>query len=155
MTEYVVGELEKVKFRQCNGDGQDNRNTLRDAKASNSTARVQTGNTVLLFCVFVFGCGQSSPLCGLFSSHREQELLLVAVHGFLIAVLFLLWSAGSRVYRFNSVVPGLQRASCGTQVQLVHGMSDHLGSGIELMSPALAGGFLTAAPPGRPQMGNI
>ena len=47
------------------------------------------GNTVLLFCVFVFGCGQSSLLCGLFSSRREQELLLVAVHVFLIAAAFL------------------------------------------------------------------
>ena len=41
-------------------------------------------------------------------------------------------------------------SSCGTQIQLLHGMWDLPGPGLEPMSPELAGGFLTTAPPGRP-----
>ena len=40
-------------------------------------------------------------------------------------------------------------SSCGTRAQLLHGMWDLPGPGIEPMSPALAGGFLTIAPPGK------
>ena len=39
--------------------------------------------------------------------------------------------------------------SCGTQAQLLRSMWDLPGSGIEPVSPALAGGFLTTAPPGK------
>ena len=41
--------------------------------------------------------------------------------------------------------PGLQRQTqgSGTWAQLLHGMWDLPGSGIEPMSPALAGGFFT------------
>ena len=40
-------------------------------------------------------------------------------------------------------------SSCGTWAQLLHGMWDLPGPGLEPMSPALAGGFLTTAPPGK------
>ena len=65
---------------------------------------------------------------------------LGVAHGLLVAVACLvsehrLWSAGSG-------------SSCGTQAWLPHGMCDPLGPGIEPMSPALAGGFLTTEPPG-------
>ena len=40
-------------------------------------------------------------------------------------------------------------SSCGTWAQLLHGMWDLPGPGIEPMSPALAGGLLTTAPPGK------
>ena len=42
-------------------------------------------------------------------------------------------------------------SSCGAQDQLLHGMCDLPGPGLKHMSPALAGGFLTTAPPGKPQ----
>ena len=42
-------------------------------------------------------------------------------------------------------------SSCGTQAQLLRGMWDLPGPGLEPVSPALAGGFLTTAPPGKPQ----
>ena len=45
---------------------------------------------------------------------------------------------------------GFRRAgfsSCGTGAQLLHGMWDLPGPGLEPVSPALAGGFLTTAPP--------
>ena len=38
-------------------------------------------------------------------------------------------------------------SSCGTWAQLLRGMWDLPGPGLEPMSPALAGGFLSTAPP--------
>lgn len=43
-------------------------------------------------------------------------------------------------------------SSCGTQAYLLCGTCDLPRSGIEHMSPALAGGFFTPEPPGKPQM---
>ena len=40
-------------------------------------------------------------------------------------------------------------SSCGTRAQLLRGMWDLPGPGIESVSPALAGGFLTTVPPGK------
>ncbi|KAJ8777134.1 hypothetical protein J1605_014517 [Eschrichtius robustus] len=40
--------------------------------------------------------------------------------------------------------------SCGAQAELLRGMWDLPGPGLEPVSPALAGGFLTTAPPGKP-----
>ena len=42
-------------------------------------------------------------------------------------------------------------SSCGVQAQLLHGMWDLPGPELDPMSPALAGGFLTTAPPGKPK----
>ena len=39
--------------------------------------------------------------------------------------------------------------SCGARAWLLRGMWDLPGSGIEPVSPALAGGFLTTMPPGK------
>ena len=143
MTEYVVGELEEARFRQCNGDGQDSRNTLRDAKASNSVARVQMGNIFFYY----FMCFVLAVL----SLHQSSLQWM----GFSLRWLLLLWSTGSRVHRIQ------QCGSWALENQLWYtglvgswcvGLS---GSGIKLMSPALAGGFFTTAPPGKPQIRNI
>ena len=48
-----------------------------------------------------------------------------------------------------------QLTSGGTGASLPHGMWDLPGPGIEPMSPALAGGFLTTGPPGNPQKRSI
>ena len=40
--------------------------------------------------------------------------------------------------------------SCGSRAELPHGMWDLPGSGTESISPALAGGFFTNEPPGKP-----
>ena len=40
-------------------------------------------------------------------------------------------------------------SSCGERAQLLRGMWDLPGAGLKPMSPALAGGFLTTAPPGK------
>ena len=41
-------------------------------------------------------------------------------------------------------------SNCGSRVQLLRGMWDPPRPGLEPMSPALAGRFSTAAPPGKP-----
>ena len=56
--------------------------------------------------------------------------------------LLLLRSMGSRHAGFSS---------CGTRAQLLRGMWDLPRLGLDPTSPALAGGFLTNAPPGKPQ----
>ena len=42
-------------------------------------------------------------------------------------------------------------SNCGSQAQLLRGMWDLPGPGLEPVCPALAGGFSTTAPPGKPQ----
>ena len=42
-------------------------------------------------------------------------------------------------------------SSCGSRAQLLRGMRDLPRPGLEPVSPALAGGFSTTAPPGKPQ----
>ena len=96
---------------------------------------------------------------GLFSSCGEPGLLFIEVRGFLIAVSSLIcgaWAVGVRA----SVVVARGLSSCGSQAlerrlsrcgaraQLLHGAWDLPGPGLEPVSPALAGGFLTTAPPG-------
>ena len=46
----------------------------------------------------------------------------------------------------------LKLSSCGSWAQLLRGTWDLPGPGLEPVSPALAGGFLTTAPPGKPQI---
>ena len=49
-----------------------------------------------------------------------------------------------------SIVAAHGLRSCGTWAQLLSGLWDLPGPGLEPMSPALAGGFSTTAPPGKP-----
>ena len=58
----------------------------------------------------------------------------------------LLWSTGSRR---ASVVVARGLSSCGARAQLLRGMWDLPEPGLEPVSPAWAGGFLTTAPPGK------
>ena len=46
-------------------------------------------------------------------------------------------------------------SSCGTQALLPHGMWDLTRSRIELVSPALAGGFLATVSPGKPKFPQV
>ena len=85
-----------------------------------------------------------------FSSCGEQGLPFIVVRGLLIAWLLLLRSTGSRRAGFSSYgLQALERrlSSCGTRAYLLRGMWDLPGPGIKPVSPALAGGFLTTAPP--------
>ena len=72
--------------------------------------------------------------------------------GFSLWWLLLLLSMGSRCTGFSSC--GLRAlesrlSSCGTWAYLFRGMWDLPGPGLKLVSPALAGGFLTTVPSGK------
>ena len=73
--------------------------------------------------------------------------------GFSLQWLLLLWSTCSRRTGFSSCdsqALEYRLSSCGARAQLLRGMWDPPGPGLEPVSPALAGGFLTTAPPGKP-----
>ena len=94
---------------------------------------------IYLFILFLAALGLHCCTWA-FSSCGEWGLLFVAVHGLLIALASLFGSTGSRHAGFSS---------CGTQAQLLRSMWDLPRPGIEPVSPALAGGFLTTATPGK------
>ena len=73
-----------------------------------------------------------------FSNCGERGLLPSRGAGLLLAVASLV------------AAPGL--SSCGSWAQLPCGMWNLPGPGIEPVSPALAGGFLTTGPPGKPTL---
>ena len=84
-----------------------------------------------------------------FSSCSEQGLSFIAVHRRLIEVASL--CCGARALGAQaSVVMARRLSSCGTRALLLRSMWDLPGPGLEPVSPALAGGFLTTAPPGKP-----
>ena len=68
--------------------------------------------------------------------------------GFSLRWLLLLQSTGCR--HAGSVVVACRLSSCGAWASLLRGMWDPPGPGLEPVSPALAGGFLTTVPPGKP-----
>ena len=68
--------------------------------------------------------------------------------------LLLLWSMGSRRTGFSSCgswALECRLSSCGPWALLLRGTWDLPGPGLEPVSPALAGGFLTTVPPGKSQ----
>ena len=77
-----------------------------------------------------------------FSSCSEWGPLFIAVRGPLTVVASLVVEHRLQMHRLSS---------CGSRAQLLLGMWDLPRPGLEPMSPALAGGFLTTAPPGKPQ----
>ena len=95
-------------------------------------------------------CSRALSSCG------ERGLLFVAVCRLLMRWLLLLQSTGSRHAGFCSC--GLRALvcrlnSCGARAWLLRSMWDLPGQGLEPISSALAGGFLTTVPPGKPRQG--
>ena len=93
---------------------------------------------ILFIYSFIFGCGGSLLLCRFSSSCGKQQLLS---------------NCGARASHCDGLPCCWARAlghvgfsSCGSGTWLFHGMW----SGIKPMSPALAGGFFTTEPPGKP-----
>ena len=88
-----------------------------------------------------------------FSSCGEQGLLFIVVLGLLTAVASLIVQHGIQACGLSSCGTQVLEcggfSGCGARAQLLGGMWDLPGPGIEPMSPALAGGFLTTAPPGK------
>ena len=111
---------------------------------------------IFFFLMVIYSCisgrAGSLLLCGLFSrcgawaSHCRAALLQ---------------GTGSKAGSFSSDAHGLSSCSCwalkhrlkscSTRASLLRGPRDLPWSGIEPVSPALAGGFFTTEPPGKPQ----
>ena len=77
-----------------------------------------------------------------FSSCGKWGPLFIAVRGSLTVVASLVAENRLQTRRLSN---------CGSRAQLLHGMWDLPGPGLEPVSPALAGGLSTTAPPGKPQ----
>ena len=81
--------------------------------------------------------------------------LLIAVASLVVGAQALgVWAsvvAARRLSNCGSQTVEHRLSSCGARAYLLRGMWDLLGPGLEPTSPALAGGFLTTAPPGKPQ----
>ena len=98
-------------------------------------------------------------LCWIFVAARGLSLVEASggysslrCTGLSLRWLLLLRSMGSRRTGFSSCGSwALEHrfSSCGARAQLLHGTWDPPGPGLEPVSPALAGGVLTTAPPGR------
>ena len=78
-----------------------------------------------------------------FSSCGERGPLFIAVHGPLTVATSLVAEHRLQTRRFSS---------CGSRAQLLRGMWDLPRPGLEPASSALAGGFSTTAPPGKPSL---
>ena len=92
-------------------------------------------------------------VCGLSLVTENGATLQLWYEGFSLQWLLLLGSAGSRHSGFNSCGSwALEHRlnSCSTQAQMLCGMWDLPKSGIEPVSPALAGRFFTTEPPQKP-----
>ena len=76
----------------------------------------------------------------------SREPLITAVSGFLITVASLVAEHRLQTRRLSN---------CGSRAQLLRGIWDPPGPGLEPVSPALAGGLSTTAPPGKPKFCNI
>ena len=102
-------------------------------------------NPVYFFILTVLGL----LLSGLFSSCGKQGYSLVAVcSGFSCCGA---WALGCKGLSSRSSLALEHRLSnCGTHSQLLRGMWDLPGSGIEPVSPELASRLFTIEPPGKP-----
>ena len=76
-----------------------------------------------------------------FSSCGKRGPLFIAVRGPLTIVASLVAEHRLQTRRLSN---------CGSWAQLLRVMWDHPRPGLEPVSPALVGGFLTTAPPGKP-----
>ena len=76
-----------------------------------------------------------------FSSCGKRGPLFIAVRGPLTIAASLVGAHRLQTRRLSS---------CGSRAQFLRGMWDLPGPGLEPVSPALAGRFLTTAPPGKP-----
>ena len=123
--------------------------------------------TIIFIYLFIFGCVGSSLLragLSLVAASGGSSSLLCT--GFSLRWLLLLQSMALGAQASVVAARGLSScgsqalerrlSSCGAQAQLLRGMWDLPGPGLEPVSPALAGGFLTTAQPGKgPSVGEV
>ena len=107
-----------------------------------SAVRLLDHMVVLLLFIYLFLTVLGLRFCArAFSSCGERRPLFIAVRGPLSV-------AASPVAEHRLQMRRL--SSCGSRAQLLRGMWDPPRPGLEPVSPALAGRFLTTAPPGKP-----
>ena len=107
--------------------------------------RYISGTVLFLYIFFVlfcfFGGVGSSFLCeGFLQLWQVGGSLFIAVNGPLTIAASLVAEHRLQMRRLSS---------CGSRAQLLHGMWDPPRSGLESVSPTLAGRFPTTAPPGK------
>ena len=92
----------------------------------------------LIIYLFIFDCAESSLLCvGFLQLQRVRATLC-------------LWFMDSLWWLLPCVAPEhMGFSTCGAQVQLLSSLWDLPGPGVELVSPAFQGAFLTTWPPGK------
>ena len=122
---------------------------------------------LFIYFIYLFLAALGLPCCvRAFSSCGEWGLLFVAVRGLLIVVASHCGGfscCGARALGARASVVGARGlssygsralecrlSSCGARASLLRGVWELPGPGLEPLSPALAGGFLTTAPPGKP-----
>ena len=116
----------------------------------------------LIYLFFFFGCIGSSLLrAGFLQLRRAGATLHGSAQAFHCSGFSCCGAWGLGVWASVAVAHGLSRcgsqalerrlSSYGAQAQLLRGMWDLPRPGLDPMSPALAGGFLTTEPPGKPQ----
>ena len=110
---------------------------------------------------FIIGCVGSSPLCtGFLQLRRAGATLRCGARASHCSGLSRRGARAPGAWASVVVARGLSScgsralecrlSSCGARAQLLRGMWDLPRPGLEPMSPALAGGLLTTAPPGKP-----
>ena len=116
--------------------------------------------------IFKFLAAQDLCCCAqAFSSCSKQGLRFVVLRGLLIVVAS---CCGARALGTRASVVVARRlsscglralecrlSSCGARAQLLRSMWDLPRPGLEPVSPALAGGFLTTVPPGKPSLSDF
>ena len=114
-----------------------------------------------IYLNFNFGCVGSSLLCaGFLQLHRAGATLRCGAQASHCGGFSCCGARAVGAWASLVVALGLSRcgsralehrlSSCGTRAQLLCGMWDLPRPGIEPVSPALAGRFLTTVPPGKP-----
>ena len=100
-------------------------------------------------CLFIYGCAGSSLLCSFPLAVVSGGFSRVVALGFLTAVASPVGVAHALVCT-ASVVQAHRLRNRRARASLLHTTWDLPGSGIEPLSPALAGEFFTTEPPGKP-----
>ena len=108
---------------------------------------------VILFIYIFWLCWVFIAVRGFLQLLRMRATLQMWCAGFALKGLLLLWSAGSRVHGLQQLwLVGLEHklSSCGAWSYLLHNMWSLPRTEIGPLSPALAGGFFTTEPLGKP-----
>ena len=125
----------------------------------NHVLRFRNGQGVFLFFLFFYFRLRwvFIAACGLFLVAASRDYYSLCCGGFSCCRAWALgaWASVVVAHGLNSCGSWAlehRLSSCGARALLLCGMWDLPGPGLEPVSPALAGGFLTTVPSGKPQI---